>query len=163
MGKEFDHGFMVKKRKHYNIGKNSNWIGKIGRWVYHTSLQQVTITDLHQIAAQTITNKVFEEAREYLESTKDLKTRCNDAYTHELLLKVDKVIEDGSSQHAEHFAFTGDYRIIMYVIVCGYAVVQFEEMEDAFRKQNDPREYLEKYQREPLFTRFKNQYYQTPH
>ena len=161
-GKEFDHGFMVKKKKHYNIEKNSNWIGKFGRWVYHNVLlQPVTITDPHQNAVQTITNKVFEEAREYLESTKELKTYFNDAYAHELLQKVDKTIEDGSSQHAEHFTFTRDYRITMYLIVCGYAVVQFEEMEEAFRKQNDPREYLEKYQREPLFTRFKNQYYQT--
>ena len=161
-GKEFDHGFMVKKRKHYNIEKNSNWIGKIGRWVYqNVLLQPVTITDPHQNAGQTMTNKVFEEAREYLESTKELKTYFNDAYAHELLMKVDKTIEDGSSQHAEHFTFTRDYRITMYLIVCGYAVVQFEEMEEAFRKQNDPREYLEKYQREPLFTSFKNQYYQT--
>lgn len=38
--------------------------------------------------------------------------------------------------------------------------MQFEKMAEVFKEQNDPRLYLEKYQRGPLFTRFKNQYYQ---
>jgi hypothetical protein len=40
-------------------------------------------------------------------------------------------------------------------------MAQFEDMVKAFRLQNDLRKYLEKYEGEPLFTRFKNQYRQT--
>ena len=137
-----DKTFKVKK-KHYTVTKSSSGTG----------------TDLIPLEAQKITNKVFEEARQHLESMmKESDTYFNDALTLELLQKVDEAIEDKSS---EHFTFTREYRIKVYLTVCGNAVVQFKEMVKAFREQNDPSKYLEKYYREPLFTKFKNQYYQT--
>lgn len=147
--------FKVEK-KHYSIVKSSSWIGKVGHWVYNKF-----ITDLHQNEAQKITDEVFDEARQYFEDLKELKTYFNEAYTLELLQKLDKAIKEKLSTVEEHFTFTRKYTIEVYLTACGYAVVQFEEMAEAFRQQNDPREYLEKYQREPLFTRFKNMYYRT--
>ncbi len=37
----------------------------------------------------------------------------------------------------------------------------FKKMRDSFNQRNDPRRYLERHLKEPLFTRFKNQYHQT--
>ena len=45
--------------------------------------------------------------------------------------------------------------------VCGHAVGRFEEMFEAFRERNNPRVYLERKLNEPLFTKFKAQYYRT--
>jgi hypothetical protein len=158
-GKSLTEGFVVVKKWHYTVKQSSSWIGRFGHWMHKKLFQP--ITDLHQIEAQKITDNLFDEAVEYLESTKKSRTDYNDAYTHDLLYKLKKSIEEKSSANAEHFSFTRQYRIEIFLAACGYAVAQFEDMAKAFRLQNDPREHLEEYEREPLFTRFKNQYRQT--
>ncbi len=152
-GRSFSQDFSVKE-KHYTVNRNSSWKGKFVNWVYKNILRT---DDPHLIEAQKITDEVFNEARQYLENLKEQKTYFNEAYTLDLLSNLDKFINDKASKLQDHFNFTRDYRVEVYLVVCGYAVEQFEQMADAFRQQNDPREYLEKYQREPLFTRFKNQ------
>jgi hypothetical protein len=158
-GKVFTDGLVVEKKQHYTVQQSSTWIGRFGHWVHKKIFQ--TITDPHQIEAQKITDDIFDEALEYFESTKKSRTDYCDAHTQNLLHKLKKSIEEQSSANAEHFTFTRDYRIEIFLAACGHAVVQFEEMAQAFRLQNDPREHLEKYERGPLFTKFKNQYYQT--
>ena len=57
--------------------------------------------------------------------------------------------------------FTPEYILEIYLKVCGFAIPKFQEMADSFKKRNDPRVYLEKHVKGPLFTKFKNQYKQT--
>ena len=155
--REWATGFFMVEEKHYNIERSSNWIGRTFQKVVRSAYN----TDPYQDEAQGVANIISEEAMNYFKTVKMLKTDFNDAYTLQLLQKLKKAIKDESSEVAERFTFTSDYIIEIYLAVCGNAVVQFEEMAKAFREQNDPLEHLEKYQREPLFTRFKNQYYQT--
>ena len=49
----------------------------------------------------------------------------------------------------------------LYLSMCGYAIPKFEEMAKSFVERNDPRLYLERNVRGVLFTRFRDQYYQT--
>ena len=161
--REWGEGFskgLVMKKKYISVKKNSNWAGRALNFVQGLI---PTFTEPHLFEAQTITYKVFDEVRKYLESIKVLETYFSDALTLKLLEKVNKAIEDESAQYAENFTFTLDYRVKVNLTVCGYAVVQFEEMVENFRKKNDPKEHLEKYQRDLLLTKFKNQYYQTAH
>ena len=45
---------------------------------------------------------------------------------------------------SDYIVFTEEYRLDVYVCVCGYAVQKFEKMAEAFRHKIDPRLYLEK-------------------
>ena len=145
--------FFRVEDKHYKKRKTSTW--------FHIFTRPGAKTNPYQHEAQRLTEEIIEEAKDYLETIKKSKTHFNDAYVHELLQKIEKAIEDKSSQFAEQFTFTQEYRAEVYLTVCGYAVAQFEEMQELFREQNDPQKYFQKYQREPLFMKFKNQYYQT--
>ena len=49
----------------------------------------------------------------------------------------------------------------MYLTACGYAIPVFEEIARAFQRRNNPLKYLEMEVKKPLFTKFKDQYYQT--
>ncbi len=49
----------------------------------------------------------------------------------------------------------------MYLTACGYAIPVFEEIARAFQRRNNPLKYLERELKKPLFTKFKDQYYQT--
>ena len=155
--------FEVMETTHYTVKQGSTWIGQVGqalgKWVkkklkYHS-------TDPHQIEAQNITHELFHIAMNHLEEMKGLKTYFNEAYTLELIQMLEAAIEKKSSKVTEHFTFTRQYKIEVFLIACGHAVVQFEKMDTEFREQNDPCKYLEKYQKEPLFSKYKHQYYQT--
>ena len=52
-------------------------------------------------------------------------------------------------------------RYTVLLVACGKAIPEFEEMARTFLERTDPRFYLDKHIRKPLFTKFKNQYYQT--
>jgi hypothetical protein len=121
----------------------------------------VKITDPRKREVQLITNEVFELAAKYLDDKVREKTNFNKAYTSELLLKLEEKINRRSAEFSSDFAFTQQYRIDVFLRVCGYAVERFEEMAEAFRERNNPRVYLERKLKEPLFTKFKAQYYRT--
>jgi hypothetical protein len=121
----------------------------------------VRITDPRKKEAQSITNELFELAMKYLDDRIREETNFNKAYTSELLLKLEDKINQRSAEFSSDFAFTQQYRIDVFLRVCGYAVGRFEEMAEAFRERNNPRVYLERKLKEPLFTKFKAQYYRT--
>ena len=79
-------------------------------------------------------------------------------FIHELLQLMDRSITAHCSQDVGGISFTPAYRLDVYMIVCGYAIVQFEIMAKKFEDKNDPKLYLEKHQKIPLFIKFKNQY-----
>ena len=82
----------------------------------------------------------------------------------ELLCSIDENIER-KAVASDEFSFTKQYRIDVYLAVCGYAIEQFEKMELAYwsSEKNNPIVWLEKERKELLFTEFKNQYYQLTH
>jgi hypothetical protein len=121
----------------------------------------VRITDPRKREAQSITNELFELAIKYLEDKIHEKTDFNKVYTSELLHKLEEKINQRSAKFSSYFVFTQRYRIDVFLRVCGYAVGRFEEMAEAFRERNNPRVYLERKLKEPLFTKFKAQYYRT--
>ena len=160
--------FEVMEATHYTVKKNSTWIGQavedFGRaigWPWTKKKSKHHSIDPHQFEAQKITHELFRIAMNCLEEMKGLKTYFNEGYTLDLLQMLDTAIEEKSSKSVEHFTFTQEYKIEVFLIACGHAVVQFEKMDTEFREQNDPRKYLEKYQKEPLFSKYKHQYYQT--
>ena len=115
-------------------------------------------TDQHKIQALEITNAVFDIALQYMERTKKKNTDFKPAFIDELLRLVDDAISTRSNPQDCSITFTPAYRLDVYVTVCGCAVLQFEEMAQRFEERNNPRLYLEKHQKIPLFTKFKNQY-----
>ena len=110
--------------------------------------------------AQIMTDEILEKARSHLQSTTDLETDFNSAFTLELFHELDKEIHIHTSK-CKDVTFTPQYKLDLYLSVCGYAVVEFEKMAESFRRKNDPRLCMETEKKAPLFTRFKNQYYQT--
>ena len=110
--------------------------------------------------AQDITDEILEKARSHLQSITDLETDFNSAFTLELLRELDDEIEKHTSE-CKDVTFTQQYKLDLSLSVCSYAVVEFEKMAESFRKKNNPRLYMETENKGPLFTIFKNQYYQT--
>ena len=119
-----------------------------------------TITDPHQMEAQQITDDVLEIAKSHVKSITDSKSDFNSAFTHKLLRLLDNEIAAYSSRCKQQFTFTQAYKFDVYLSACSYAVIEFQKMADSYRKKNNPRLYLEAEIKGPLFTRFKNQYYQ---
>ena len=148
----------VVEEEHYKIAETSSWIGKQATKVY-TYFGGI-ISDPHQMEAQKITDQVFNKARSHLKSTSDLETDFNPAFTLQLLRILDHEIHEQSSKYKKNFTFTQKYKLDVYQSACGYAVVEFEKMAESFRMKNDPRLYLETVVKGPLYSRFKNQYYQ---
>ena len=152
--------FEVMEDTHY-IKIRGTYMGEIVDVMLNIGRKFVRITEPRKREAQTITNEVFELAMKYLDDKVSERTNFNKAYTSELLYKLEERITKRSAEFSSHFAFTPHYRIDVFLKVCGHAVGKFEEMAEAFRERNNPRVYLERKLKEPLFTKFKNQYYRT--
>ena len=146
--------------EHY-IKIRGSVMGEIIDVMFNIGRKFVRITDPRKKEAQSITNELFELAMKYLDDKVREETNFNKAYTAELLRKLEEKINQRSAEFSSDFAFTQQYRIDVFLRVCGYAVGRFEEMAEAFRERNNPRVYLERKLKEPLFTKFKAQYYRT--
>ena len=103
---------------------------------------------------QVITDKLLEHQREYVNLMK--QKHYNPNLATDLLHKLFNEI----NSHSIDVAFTNEYRVDMALVVCGYAVIKFQEMVETERKQNDPVEYLERNMKGPLLQRFKDEYKQ---
>ena len=153
--------FEVMEDQHYYKIKE-DYLGKtIVEGVMNIGRRFVRITDPRKREAQAITNEVFELATKYLDDKVREGTDFHKVYTSELLLKLEEKITQRSGEFSSHFSFTIKYRIDVFTKVCGHAVGKFEEMAKKFTVRNDPRIYLERKLKVPLFTKFKNQYYKT--
>ena len=101
--------------------------------------------------------RVMDKVQECMEDIDKWKTDFNPAYTIKILNVVDEIIDANKLLFS---AVSPNYRYDLYCTVCTYAVKKFEAMADFFHEQNDPRLYLEKYIKWPLFNEFKNTYQQ---
>ena len=120
-------------------------------------------------SAQNVTDRtVIKQVKNYLSKTCESKSNDHPShqrikpknfkpsFTQELLRVVDNALCD---QGEAGSAFTEDYKLDLYLTVCGHAINRFERMVEDFRKSNNPREYL-KDEKDVLFTLFKSQYCQ---
>ena len=118
--------------------------------------------DRFQIKVESITNSVLREASEHVERISKRGIDFQAAIVEELLRLVDDRIVHHSTEVTEYkLSFTPDYKNEVYLRACSSAIPKFEEMAKLFDDQNDPLLHLEKFERTPLFTKYKNQYKQT--
>ena len=117
---------------------------------------------LREIQSMT-SYKVLEKARHYLQEKRRIDTDFNETFVTELLHLIETTIDKESSalKTRTSISLSPQYYIDVYVAVCHYAVGVFEEMAESYKEKHDPRRYLERYKKGPLFTRYKDQYYQT--
>ena len=151
--------FLPGEQKHYTIHGRilTQFVEKISFFLRGKK----TTVDVYQKEAIEVTEKVFSTAKKYLEDTTQKDTDFNTAFIQKLLQKVYATITKESAVLKDHLTFTPTYKYEVYLMICGYAVPEFDKMAESFRKKNDPRLYLEKNLKGPLFTKFKNQYNQT--
>ncbi len=139
------------KFKHFNVfGVLAKTTQQI-RYFFGTSNPYV-------IQANEINDLVIEDAMQYLESKCKEDIDFNAVFITELLRLIDNSIWEHSSQEGYTITFTPAYNADVYMTVCGYAILQFEIMAKKFEDKSNPISYLEKHQKLPLFTKFKNQY-----
>ena len=150
---------------HYEIIQSSRWnisrkLGQLYTRVVHGKKVEF---DPYRKEALEIAERVLNEVRNYMKSIEDKYKDAdfNPAYIQELLRTLSYEITKESATSHEHIKFTVGFRLHVYLIACAYAVPIFKTMRKSFMERNDPRLYLEKHLKDPLYTRFKNQYYQT--
>ena len=166
----YDGLFLAKYREKESLrewgGSILEFVPEKGEHYFECSHQSASLFYFHgwKISlkeAIEITEKVFSTARKYLEETTQKDTDFNTALVQELLQKVDANIAKESAVLKDLLTFRSTYKHEIYLRVCGYAVTEFERMAESFRGRNDPRLYLEKNLKGPLFTKLKIQYNQT--
>ena len=106
---------------------------------------------------EELKDKVMNKVHQCINDFNKKETDFTPAYTSKLLKSVDKVID--SNQHLLS-SLPATCRYELYCHSCSYAVKMFRLMADSFHERNDPRLYLTKSLKGPLFTKFKNTYQQ---
>ena len=110
--------------------------------------------DIVRIAQQK-TDEILKQVEEYLEAKQNMN--FHPIFTNQILRDLVSAVEEFKS---EDFAFTEDYKVDVALTACGYALRKFENMVEAFKKKNDPVEYLKREMKESLLKVFKDRYKQ---
>ncbi len=116
--------------------------------------------DICSIEASDIAEEVFKKVRQYIENVRQMDVGFKPVQSFELLNLTRKQINE-EAQSKKSIKITQDYVHDMCVIVSGYAISEFTKIDKSFEERNNLMAYLENNVREPLFTKFKNQYQQT--
>ena len=147
--------FEPEKTIHYShVHKDTSW--KISK-AFNEFYYQTLVSDL----AITATHENIKQAKQYLKDITKENNDFNPALVRGLLHVVDTIFSDTPDDVKDYLTFTPRYKYRMYLTICGYAIPEFERMAESFRERNDPLFYLENNLKNPLFTKFKNQYNQT--
>ena len=147
--------FIILKTKHFEVKPTfKEYSRKVVRYIWGT-------TDEYEIEAKEVTAKIMSAAHYHLECIKSKETAFNSAFVDEFLNQVKETMETCFNQKDRKINFTSDYKLDIYITVCSYSVGVFEKMAQRFEEKNDPRLYLEKNEKIPLYTKYKNQYKQT--
>ena len=143
--------FNVKKDIHVGLTDK--------HWVYDRLKVFVKWTEAHGRQAQLRIDKILRDVSEHLKNERIERFSC--VYIREIVKDIIfKSLPDAVSESEEDLVFKDECRIDLSLTVCGYALKWFQNLEDAFKKQNDPNEYLEREMKEPLFSMFENHYFQ---
>ncbi len=153
--RDSDMTLTLEKNRHFHPKISVKKFARdVSRYLWGTS-------DQYEIEAIEINKKVFDKAKEYLEATQSKNTAFNNTFVSELLGLVRDTITSLSKHKDCTITFIADYHLDVYIAVCSYSIPIFEVMAQLFQERNDPKKYLEKNEKIPLFTKFKNQYKQT--
>ena len=130
----------------------------------HSSSHQPSSQPIHPSnevlqATEELKRKVIDQVHKTLQELLKKSTDFKLAYTGNVLQTVDKVID--SSNRKKFLLLPEGYKYELYLTACSYALPKFKKMAELFQERNDPRLYLEKRVKGPLFIKFKNQYKQT--
>ena len=132
--------------------------------LWHSSSHQPSSQPIHpsnEVLQDTeeLKGKVIDQVHKTLQELLRKNIDFNLAYTGKVLQTVDKVID--SSNRKKCFLLPEGYKYELYLTACSYALPKFKKMAELFQERNDPRLYLEKRVKGPLFIKFRNQYKQT--
>ena len=136
----------------------ANRVWSVGKILKGESNIRAEVRSEHITDANMETETFFQKVETYLDGKRN--QNFTQAFSHELLMNLFQSIAYAQKNHPE-FNFTPEYKVDVALLVCGYALPKFEEMEELFRKNNDPVEYLEREMKTPFLRLFKSQYYQT--
>ena len=103
------------------------------------------------------TETILQNVETYLDEKRD--QNFTQVFSHELLKIIFESIGNAQKKHPE-FNFTPEYKVDVALLVCGYALPMFEQMEEHFRNKNDPVEFLNE-KKTPYLRNLKSLYYQT--
>ena len=147
--------FVVDKAKHFEVKPTFTEYGRqFIRYVWGT-------TDEYEIEAKEVTAKIMSAAHHHLDSIKSKETAFNNAFVDDILKHVKETMKTCFNHKDRKINFTSDYKLDIYITVCSYSVGVFDKMAQRFEEKYDPRSYLEKNEKSPLYTKYKNQYKQT--
>ena len=147
----------IEEGTHYRKVKKGKWLQPVIQQFY--TYYNGTITDDPQrMAVQEMTDKILDQAKLDLQAFVEEKT---DSFTKKILRTMKQSISSYSKKHKKTFTLTQKYKFDMYLTACGHAIPVFEGIARSFQSRNNPLVYLEREVKKPLFTKFKDQYYQT--
>ena len=127
---------------------------------------------LHEYV-QLTSDYIILSAWNFLQELRWINTDFKEVFVQDLLrllerkIFIDKepgpdyVLDYSNILRRDIFTFTEQYKIDVYVAVCDYAIGVFEEMAESYKNRHDPRKFLEKHIKGPLFTEFTMRYYRT--
>ena len=108
-------------------------------------------------AVNEITSEIFDAAKEHLEKQTAEEHDFHPGLIVELLQLVDHMIDEDSKRIEDTVILTSEYRIQVFLAVCGYAVPVFQQMAESFNERTDPRIYLERNVKHILLRQFIDQ------
>ena len=158
------HGQLTAKLQHKSLDKwdsNLNFVVditnhfKVKEYKRHVVRYFRGTTDEYEIEAQEVTAKIMSAARHHLDSIKSKEIAFNNAFVDDLLKHVKETMKTCFNHKDRKINFTSDYKLDIYITVCSYAVGVFEKMAQRFEEKTDPRLYLEKNEKSPLYTVYK--------
>ena len=113
---------------------------------------------LRKLQAEDVTRAVFKDSKKYIEETTSKDTDFKPAFVQQLLSCIDSIIAQHCEDERIQIRFTNTYYLEIYLVVCGYAKDKFEKMAVLFDQKHDPKNYLEKNEKIPLYTKFISQF-----
>ena len=144
--------FIVNRDAHVELTE------KPSNWLYDRSKFLITWTEAHRKEAQLIIDDILRNCERYLD--KEEKEKFSRAYIQELIGNIVlKSIDSASESKDNDLSFKPECRIDLSLTVCGYALKWFREVEENYKKEHSPIEYLEQ-MKQPFFTMFVDQYRQ---
>ncbi len=143
------------KPSYVALKKKSNIVWRRIHMVKDYVLGKSEPSDRHIKQAEHITTDIFGKVDQFLEDKRNENYR--DIHFTELLRLILKAIDDHTAEECE-VILTQEYRIVLSLTACGFALKQFEQKVEATRKENDPIAFLEQELKKPLYDMFRSKY-----
>ncbi len=159
LSKRRDKQFTPNRKQHYTDegGVIKNFLTFNLSGLYHAVANKVTgAVNTCPENAEKVTRGVLEVVYSKLDEITENETDSIEACTIMLLGHLRAEIKTQSEEIKKCLTFKPEYEIELQLMACSHALPTFEAMADKAREKMDPLYYLEKYEKAPLFTTFKN-------